>query len=158
MYQSGRLTLIKTTLATIPVYSVINLELALWLLKAIEKVMKGFLWTGTDEVQGGKYLVASSRVQWPLQLGGLGIPDFRLMDRALMLRWLWLSKTNPTRLWLSLPVKEDSTTKAFFLASTTCILRDGESMLFWTDPWLEGRCIGIIMSELLDVVLPRQRA
>jgi hypothetical protein len=53
-HQSGRLTLIKTTLAAMPVYSAISLELPPWLLKAFDKIMKGFLWTCTDEVQGGK--------------------------------------------------------------------------------------------------------
>jgi hypothetical protein len=39
-------------------YTAINLELPPWLLKAFDKIRKGFLWTETDEVQGGKCLVA----------------------------------------------------------------------------------------------------
>jgi hypothetical protein len=36
-----------------------------------------------------------------------------------------------------LPAKEDATEKDFFLVSTTCILGDGESTLFWTGPcWM----------------------
>jgi hypothetical protein len=45
--------------------------------------MKDFLWTGTDEVQGGKCLVVWCQVQWLLHLGGLGVVDLRLMGRAL---------------------------------------------------------------------------
>jgi hypothetical protein len=53
MHHSGRLVLVKTTLSAM---------LSTWLRKAFEKVMKEFLWSGSDEVQGGKCLVAWSRV------------------------------------------------------------------------------------------------
>jgi hypothetical protein len=78
MHRSGRLALIKSSLAAMPVYSVINIELPPWLLKAFERIIKAFLWMGTNEVIGRKCLVAWNQVQRPLQLGGLGVPDFRL--------------------------------------------------------------------------------
>jgi hypothetical protein len=58
MHHSGRLTLIKTTLSAVPIYTSINLGLLQWLEKALQKVMKAFLWTGTEEVWNGKCLVA----------------------------------------------------------------------------------------------------
>jgi hypothetical protein len=157
MHMSGCMTLLKMTLATMQVHSAIILELPPWLHKAFKKIMKAFLCTGTDEVQGGKWLVAWSWVQHPLQLGGLSVPDFILLGRALRSRWLWLSKTDPARSWSNLTCK-DSTSKSFFLASKSCILGDGNSTLFSTDPWLEGCCIGSILLELLDAVLTRKRA
>jgi hypothetical protein len=42
---SGRLTLIKTTLSAMPVHMTISLDLPAWLLKAMTKTMKAFLWT-----------------------------------------------------------------------------------------------------------------
>jgi hypothetical protein len=156
MHRSGH-TLIKSTFATMLVYSAISIELPPWLLKAFERIMKAFHSTGTDEVKGGKCLVAWSRVQRPLLLGGLCVLDFRLLGQALRLRWLWLSKTDPARSWAALRAKEDATEKAFFLASMTCILGDRESTLFWTDLWLEGRCVGSVLSELLDAVPPWKR-
>jgi hypothetical protein len=60
MHQSGRLVLIKTTLSSIPIYTSISIELPPWLLKCLTKLMKAFLWSGSDEVQGGKCLVAWS--------------------------------------------------------------------------------------------------
>jgi hypothetical protein len=45
MHRSGRLTLIKTTLSVVLVYASINLGLPQWLHKAMQKVMKVFLWT-----------------------------------------------------------------------------------------------------------------
>jgi hypothetical protein len=57
MQRSGQLTLIKTTLTAITVYLAISLGLPPWMIKALTKIMRAFLWTGNDIVQGGKCLV-----------------------------------------------------------------------------------------------------
>jgi hypothetical protein len=45
--------------------------------------MTTFLWTGINVVQNGKCLVAWSRIQRPLELGGLRVPDLKRMGIAL---------------------------------------------------------------------------
>jgi hypothetical protein len=30
---------------------------------------------------------------------------------------------------------------------------EGQSTFFWSDPWMDGRCIGALMPKLLDAVL-----
>jgi hypothetical protein len=50
--------------------------------------MTTFLWTGMDMVQADKCLVAWSRVQRMLHLGGLGVMDLRLFSIALRACWL----------------------------------------------------------------------
>jgi hypothetical protein len=92
MYRIGRLTMVKTTLLTMPIYTAISIHMPHWLQKALVRISKSFLWSGTDVVQGGKCLVAWSHVARPLDLGGLGVLDLNLMGRALRLRWLWLSR------------------------------------------------------------------
>jgi hypothetical protein len=49
----------------------------------MNKLMKGFLWSGMEVVQEGKSLVAWSKVQGPLVLGGLGVLDLQLMGHAM---------------------------------------------------------------------------
>jgi hypothetical protein len=44
MHHSGRLTLIKTMLSAILFYTSIRVGLPPWLIRAIQKIMKGFLW------------------------------------------------------------------------------------------------------------------
>jgi hypothetical protein len=56
----------KTTLSAVPVYTSISLALPQWLYKALQKVMKAFLWMGSDIVQNGKCLVAWQHVERPL--------------------------------------------------------------------------------------------
>jgi hypothetical protein len=80
MHRSRRLVLIKTTLSSMSVYTSISIELPLWLLKALTKIMKAFLWSETDQVQGGKSLVAWCSVPRLIQLRGLGITDLKLKD------------------------------------------------------------------------------
>jgi hypothetical protein len=58
MHRAGRLALIKSTLSTMPIYISICLGLPGWVHKAITKIIKAFLWTGTNVVQSGKRLLA----------------------------------------------------------------------------------------------------
>jgi hypothetical protein len=63
--------LIKMTLSSIPIYTSISVELPPWLLKSLIKLMKAFLWSGFDQVQGGKCLMAWSEFRGQLTSTGL---------------------------------------------------------------------------------------
>jgi hypothetical protein len=91
-------------------------------------------------VQGGKCLVAWSRIQRPLELGGLGILDIERMGIALLrLRWLWFRRTYPNRPWSKLPFSVDKCALALFDASLQIVHGNGKDIIFWCDPWLQGR-------------------
>lgn len=60
--KAGRTTLAKTTLTAIPIHISIAVELSPWIIKALEKITKAFVWNGTEVVHGGKCLVAWSKV------------------------------------------------------------------------------------------------
>jgi hypothetical protein len=158
MHHSGRLTLIKTTLSTVPIYTFVSLGLPQWLQKALQKVMKAFLWTGNEEVRNGKCLVAWSRVQRPFHLGGLGILDLKWMGMALCLCWLWFQRTDPSKPWSKLLINVDSCTDALFDASLNIIPGNGKDILFWSDTWLEGSRLVDRWPDLVTVVpLHRRR-
>jgi hypothetical protein len=55
---AGRTTLVNSVLSGIPVYLLIALNVPSWVLKAIDKIRKAFLWKGRKEVNGGSCLVA----------------------------------------------------------------------------------------------------
>jgi hypothetical protein len=131
---SGRLALIKSTLTAIPIHTSISVGLPQWVIKSLIKIIKAFLWTGSNVVQGGKCLVAWGGVQRPLDLGGLGILDQNHFGMALRGRWLWLRRMDTSRDWGSLTIQEDQATTAFFQASLAVRLGDGTSLLFWLDP------------------------
>jgi hypothetical protein len=88
------------------------------------------------------------RVQRPTHLDGFGVFDLKLLGVALRLRWLWLHRTNTSRSWSAMPIQVDQTTQALFKASVKCVLGDDKTILFWSDPWLDGANIIDAMLEL----------
>jgi hypothetical protein len=58
MNKSDHLALIKSTLSAIPIHTCLILDMPPWFIKALNKIIKAFLWTGTDVMQGGKCVVA----------------------------------------------------------------------------------------------------
>jgi hypothetical protein len=136
LHRSGCLTLIKTMLCAVLVYTSISISLLGWLLKAIQRILKAFLWSGSEVVQNRKYIVTWCRVQRPVNYGGLGVLDMRLLGIALQARSPWPHRADASRSWASLPPSKDVVTVAFFNASIHMSLGDGESLFLWTDPWL----------------------
>uniref|UniRef100_A0A0A8ZUL3 Reverse transcriptase domain-containing protein n=1 Tax=Arundo donax TaxID=35708 RepID=A0A0A8ZUL3_ARUDO len=90
MNLTGRATMVRTVLSAIPVYLLIAMNVPKWVIKAIDKICRAFLWKGGKEVNGGSCLVAWDKVTRPLDLGGLGIHNLQVMSWALQMRWLWL--------------------------------------------------------------------
>jgi hypothetical protein len=88
IHHNGRLTLIKTTFAAMPIYTAISHNLPILLLKSFTKIFRAFLWSGTEATHGGKCLVTWDKVQMLRELCGFGVIDLKLMDRALRLRWI----------------------------------------------------------------------
>jgi hypothetical protein len=126
-----------------------------WVRKVMVKIMRNFLWTGTDPVQRGRCAVAWNSIQRPLYLGGLCIPDLRVMGLVLRLRWLWLQHCDDSRPWAELPVVMDNVSKAFFRASIVCLVGNGERTLFWEEPWLGGLNIADWAPNLVVAVSAR---
>lgn len=88
----ARLAIIKHVLMVLPLYFMSVLELPVWAIKEIEKKCHGFLWKGDENAAGSCSLVAWDKLCLPIENGGLGIKDLRLMGVALRTRWLWLCR------------------------------------------------------------------
>lgn len=124
MNKSGRLALIKSTLTAISVHIVICIRLPAWVIKALEKIMKAFLWTGTEVLNAGKCLIAWAQVQRPKDFGVLGVRNLKLSSQSLRLRWLLQQRTEPENLAAQLQDSEHRDFQEFFNAS----LRFGSQM------------------------------
>ncbi|WVZ69147.1 LOW QUALITY PROTEIN: hypothetical protein U9M48_017983 [Paspalum notatum var. saurae] len=83
---AGRLVLIKSTLSAIPVHISIATCLFGWAIRAIDRLRRAFLWSGSDILGCGHSKVAWPTLCRPVEYGGLGITDLSLLGLALRVR------------------------------------------------------------------------
>ncbi|CAN1223225.1 Putative ribonuclease H protein At1g65750 [Linum perenne] len=84
----GRLTLLKSVLSSLPLYSLSLFKAPVSVIKELERLQNKFLWEGCRE-ERKHHLVRWEMVKASLQNGGLGILDLRLMNEALLGKWVW---------------------------------------------------------------------
>jgi hypothetical protein len=102
--KAGRLKLLNAALSSIPTYFLTMFAPMKWALKRMNKIRRGFLWKGSEDINGGHCLVNWKKVRRPKPLGGLGVLDLDLFSRALRLRWLWYAWKEPERPWVGTEV------------------------------------------------------
>lgn len=71
------------------------------------------------------------------------------------MRWLWLSKTDPSRPWIGLPMKIPKKATSFFNEVVLTAVGDGASTKFWKDKWLHGKKIADLAPRLLATIPKR---
>uniref|UniRef100_A0A2N9FC99 Reverse transcriptase domain-containing protein n=1 Tax=Fagus sylvatica TaxID=28930 RepID=A0A2N9FC99_FAGSY len=100
MYLSkgGRLTLLMSTLSSLPTYYLSLFPIPVSVAKRIESIQRNFLWGGTGE-DPKLHLVAWERVCSPIQQGGLGVRHLIPFNRALLGKWLWQFGLEESHLW-----------------------------------------------------------
>ena len=149
---AGRTALVKATLSAIPVHVSIALCLSPWAIGEIDRLRRAFIWIGSEVAAGGRCRVAWTVCCWPKELGGLGISDLRRVGIALRLRWVWRDRRASR-----MPVSRESVVLKLFQAATVLTLGNGESTFFWTDVWLDGRCIEDIAPSIFATVSARKK-
>ncbi|KAK1679133.1 hypothetical protein QYE76_039981 [Lolium multiflorum] len=157
MPRAGRLALIRAVLAAIPLHQLMVLGLDKKTLKQVNKILRGFLWAGRADANGGNCHVNWSRVCRPLRLGGLGIPDLARTAISLRVRWIWRMRTDPMRPWHGLNMQFSKVELDVFAASTSMEVGNGESALFWEDKWLDGRSVKEMAPEVYALVPKRRK-
>ena len=81
--KGGRLTLLKSTLASLPTYFLSLFAISVSVAQRIEKLQRNFLWGWMGDVQ--KYhLVSWDQVCSPIPYGGLGVKNLVLFNKALL--------------------------------------------------------------------------
>jgi hypothetical protein len=137
--RAGRLTLINSVLSAVPVYHKTSFSLSKWAIRRIDKTRRNFLGAGSEEARAGKCWVNWRRACRPKRLGGLGILDLLVFNRALRLRWLWFKWADQSKPWTGMNIQLTPTEIALCRACTRIIIGNGQQKSFWKDKWLNGQ-------------------
>jgi hypothetical protein len=154
----GKLLMVKSVLASLPIFFMCCLDIPVTIKEQVQKYMRHCLWRKkTDDVQArGSALVAWKKICRPKQQGGLGVLNLDLQNKALLLKnvhklfnredipWVnliwntyYASGVVPGQrlvgsFWWKTHLKLlDSYNKAL----AKCNIGDGKTVLFWGDLW-----------------------
>ena len=86
--KGGRLTLIRSTLSSMPIYFMSPFYLPRKVRLRLEKIQRDFLWGGGALAQK-PHLVRWNLVCLEKRKGGLGVRNLALMNSALLCKWNW---------------------------------------------------------------------
>ena len=85
--KGGRITLIKSTLANLPVYQLALFRMPKLVVKRLEKLQRDFLWGG-GSMERKIHLINWEVVCSQKESGGLGIRKIDLLNKALLGKWI----------------------------------------------------------------------
>ncbi|RVW45179.1 putative ribonuclease H protein [Vitis vinifera] len=96
--KGGRITLIKSALASMPIYQMSIFRMPKSVARRVEKIQRDFLWGGGN--LGGKiHLVKWDVVCTEKRNGGLGLRRIATLNRALLGKWIWRFACERDNLW-----------------------------------------------------------
>jgi hypothetical protein len=96
--KGGRLTLLKSTLSSLPTYFLSLFTIPFSVVRRIEKLQRDLFWGGLgDEVK--HHLVGWDTICTPKEVGGLGVRSLFLTNKTLLGKWLWRFGLEEHHLW-----------------------------------------------------------
>jgi endonuclease/exonuclease/phosphatase family metal-dependent hydrolase len=172
--KGGKVTLIKSTLSSIPTYFLSLFPIPARVANRLEKLQRDFLWCGMDETPKF-HLVNWSQICTPLRAGGLAIRNLRSFNKALLGKWLWRYGLEREALWrLVVDAKygslwggwcSKSGTGSYgvsvwkfirkgwdtFHSHCSFLVGDGQRVKFWQDWWCGDRALNAVFPELFTI-------
>ena len=96
--KGGRLTLIRSTLSSLPIYFLSLFRMPRIVCARLEKIQRDFLW-GQGNLGRKPHLVNWKTVCLEKSRGGLGVRGLSVMNRALLCKWCWRFANERDSLW-----------------------------------------------------------
>ena len=172
--KGGCLTLIKSTLSSLPTYYLSLFPLPMEVARRLEQLQRDFLWGGMGD-EPKFHLVNWHQICSPIQYGGLGIRRLSVFNKALLGKWLWryavesgalwrqvvdskygsqwggwcsnrVSEPHGVSLWKGIRAGWDS-----FVRYTSFEVGDGSRIKFWHDSWCGDQPLKVQFPELFHL-------
>ncbi|KAJ9707156.1 hypothetical protein PVL29_002241 [Vitis rotundifolia] len=96
--KGGRITLIRSTLSSMPIYLMSLLRMPRVVSLRLEKIQRDFLWGG-GALERKPHLVNWDTVCSDIRKGGLGVRRLSNLNRALLCKWNWRYANEREALW-----------------------------------------------------------
>lgn len=165
---AGRVTLSKSVIQAIPVYSMMTIPIPKSCLNDIQKLQRDFIW-GDSEDHKRHHMINWNTITLPKDMGGLGVRDLKVMNSACMMKMGWALRKGGDSLW-SMVLKgkygrgliddgrvEAKATDSFIWKAVvmawneidnlhTWAIGNGESINVWRDNWIDPH------TRLADIV------
>ncbi|GJT99217.1 RNA-directed DNA polymerase, eukaryota [Tanacetum coccineum] len=176
----GRLTLLKSVLGASPIYYMSIFKVPKGVLKTMESIRSKFF-NGVDSSDRKISWVAWDNVLASKLNGGLGVSSFFVLNRALLLKWVWrfisgdgslwckviqaiygskfdLHVTDQPSIWCSILREVKSLKDSGFDFSSHCKKRigDGSCTSFWYDIWLADAPLCVQFPRLFALELDKE--
>jgi hypothetical protein len=94
----GRVIIIKSVLSALPIYFLSFFKAPIGIISKLESLFKQFLWGGSEDVRKINW-VKWVNVRRPLEEGGLGIRNLRILNLALLGKWGWKIRNERNDVW-----------------------------------------------------------
>ena len=174
--KGGRLTLIQSTLSSLPIYFLSLFRMPKLVCSRLEKIQRGFLWGGGN-LESKPHLVNWKTVFLEKSRGGFGVRGLSKMNQALLCKECWRFSNERDTLWrLVISTKfgeEDGgwNTRDIrggygsglwkdirkewitFSQNPTSSLGNGRRLGFWKDPWCGETVLGNAFPTLFNLAV-----
>lgn len=126
----GRLTLIKASLSSLPIYYMSLFPIPKGIIEKFNKIQRQFLWSG----KSGKCmaLVPWSLIELPKSLGGLGVGNLLHRNFGLLLKWVWRFFSESDALWRKVIIDKYKYSYSFTIHDLCPIHKEGPGRIFVT--------------------------
>jgi hypothetical protein len=177
--KGGRLTLIKSTLSSLPTYFLFLFAVPASVAHRIEKLQRDFLWGGLGN-EFKYHLVNWRTLCAPIQQGGLGLRQIIPFNQALLSKWLWRFANERDAYWRRVIVckygcerdgwhskegrgrhgvclwKHIQAGWSRFSRYVQYTVGSGDSVRFWVDRWSEEGLLRDVFPAMYQIALHKQ--
>ncbi|RVX18958.1 Transposon TX1 uncharacterized 149 kDa protein [Vitis vinifera] len=176
--KGGRITLIKSTLVSMPIYQLSLFRMPKLVVKRLEKLQRDFLWGG-GSLERKIHLINWAVVCTQKESGGLGIRKIDLLNKALLGKWIWRFAIEEDFFWrkvvgvkygrLGFGWRTKEARGTFGVGVWRDILKEsswcwdnmefkvgkGTKVSFWTDHWCGNEELAQTFPQLFELAVQR---